>query len=70
MVEFLVRAHGVCIIPGSSCGANGYVRVAFGNLQPDACWEAAARLRAGLEQLCKEGMAAVEQVPLAGIVAR
>ncbi len=69
MVEYLVRMHGVCIIPGSSCGARGYVRVAFGNLQPGACREAAARLRAGLEQLCREGMAAVEQVPLAGIVA-
>lgn len=61
-----MRAHGVCIIPGTSCGAPGFVRVAFGNLQTDICREAARRLRAGLEQLRTEGMRAVRQVPLAG----
>ena len=65
VVEWLVRVHAVCIIPGSSCGAPGYVRVAFGNLQPGACREAARRLRAGLEQLRAEGAQAVRQVPLA-----
>lgn len=67
VVEWLVRVHGVCLIPGSSCGAPGYVRVAFGNLQPSACREAAGRLRAGLEQLCADGMADVRRVPLVGI---
>jgi aspartate/methionine/tyrosine aminotransferase len=67
VVEWLVRVHGVCIIPGSSCGASGYVRIAFANLQPDVCREAAARLRSGLEQLCTQGMSALQQAPLTGI---
>lgn len=50
-VEWLIAQHGVCIIPGTACGAPGHVRVAFANLRPDVCEEAAARLRAGLTQL-------------------
>jgi len=53
-VAWLVEKHGICLIPGSSCGAPGYVRVAFGNLQPDVCNLAAARLKTGLEQLVEE----------------
>lgn len=67
MVEWLVREHAVCIIPGSSCGAPGYVRIAFANLEQEVCREAAARLRRGLEQLCAQGMAAVLETPLSGI---
>ena len=51
----------------SSCGAPGYIRVAFANLEQDVCREAAARLRRGLEQLCSQGMSAVLQAPLGGI---
>eukprot|EP00878_Enallax_costatus_P016901 GHUV01017742.1.p1 GENE.GHUV01017742.1~~GHUV01017742.1.p1 ORF type:complete len:450 (+),score=122.28 GHUV01017742.1:1027-2376(+) len=53
VVEWLIKEHGVCIIPGSACGAPGYVRVAFANLQPEQCEVAAARLKAGLKQLVK-----------------
>ncbi len=66
-MEWLVRKHAVCIIPGSSCGAPGYVRIAFANLEQEVCREAAARLRRGLEQLYLQGMSAVLQAPLAGI---
>lgn len=51
VVAWLVNTHGVCVLPGSSCGAAGHVRVAFANLQPELCREAAARLKAGLTQL-------------------
>jgi len=51
VVEWLIQEHGVCVIPGSACGAPGYVRVAFANLQLAQCEVAAARLKGGLHQL-------------------
>ncbi|CAL5223689.1 g6241 [Coccomyxa viridis] len=68
VVEWLVREHGVCVIPGSACGAAGYIRAAYANLQPEACREAGQRLKQGLQQLVAEGMAALEAVPLTGAV--
>ena len=59
VVEWLVKEHGVCVIPGSSCGVPGYIRVAFANLEEAACQKAADRLHAGLQQLVSEGMEAV-----------
>jgi len=59
VVEWLIQEHGVCIIPGSACGAPGYVRVAFANLKPDQCQVAAGRLKAGLQQLARVAAAAV-----------
>lgn len=56
VVEHLIKEHGVCVIPGSSCGAPGYIRVAFGNLEPAACREAAVKLKAGLERLIQNGL--------------
>jgi aromatic aminotransferase len=56
VVEWLVREHRVCLIPGSSCGCPGYIRVAFANLWPEDCRLAAARLKAGLQQLVAEGL--------------
>lgn len=53
VVEWLIQEHGVCIIPGSACGAPGYVRVAFANLKPEQCKVAAGRLKAGLQQLVR-----------------
>ena len=66
MVEWLVRKHGVCVIPGSACGAAGYIRAAYANLQPDACRDAGQRLKQGLLQLAAEGMGALEDAPLTG----
>lgn len=60
VVAWLVEKHGICLIPGSSCGAPGYVRVAFGNLQPDVCKIAAARLKTGLEQLVEGRRSEIE----------
>lgn len=54
-VAWLVEEHGVCLIPGSACGAPGFVRAAYANLAPAACLEAAARLRRGLEELVAAG---------------
>jgi aspartate/methionine/tyrosine aminotransferase len=53
VVEWLIQQHGVCIIPGSACGAPGYVRVAFANLKPEQCKVAAGRLKAGFQQLVR-----------------
>jgi len=50
-VEWLVRHAGVCLVPGSSCAAPGYVRCSFGNLPPERMPAAAARLREGLARL-------------------
>ena len=55
-VEWLVRRHGVCLIPGSSCGSPGHVRGSFANLAPPACAEAAGRLAAGLDELARFGL--------------
>ena len=67
-MEWLVRKHGVCVIPGSACGAAGYIRAAYANLQPDACLEAGGRLKQGLQQLVAEGMDALRDAPLTGAV--
>jgi aromatic aminotransferase len=57
VVEWLVKKHKVCVIPGSSCGVRGYIRAAFANLEPELCGEAAARLKVGLTELVEHGMA-------------
>lgn len=57
VVRWLAYKHGVCIIPGSACGAPGYVRVAFANLEEEQCRVAAGRLQKGLEELVTKGMA-------------
>lgn len=56
VVEWLIKKHGVCVIPGTACGSPGHIRVAFGNLRPDLCGAAAAKLRNGLSQLVREGL--------------
>ncbi|CAK0907943.1 unnamed protein product [Prorocentrum cordatum] len=55
----LELAIQVCVIPGSACGAPGTVRVCYANLVPERCREAAARLQAGLRELCERGAAAL-----------
>ena len=51
VVEWLVKRHGVCLVPGSACGSPGRVRAAFANLEPRECERAAARLARGVEEL-------------------
>lgn len=54
--EWLVRKHRICVIPGSSCGLPGGLRVAFANLQENDCREAARRLQNGFDDLFKQGV--------------
>eukprot|EP00894_Picocystis_sp_ML_P001855 jgi/Pico_ML_1/52372/g3084.t1 len=54
VVQWLVEKHGICVIPGSSCGSPGWIRVAYANLEPEACAEAAGQLKRGLEELVKD----------------
>jgi len=54
VVERLVKEFKVCIIPGSSCGSPGYIRVAFANVTEEECEEACKRLERGLECVLKE----------------
>ena len=61
VVEWLVKKHKVCVIPGTSCGCPGHARVAFANVEPKACAEAAKRLKTGLQELAEEGMAVVRR---------
>lgn len=39
VVEWLAKKHGVCVIPGSACGAPGHIRVAYANLEVAAIAE-------------------------------
>jgi aspartate/methionine/tyrosine aminotransferase len=61
VVRWLVARAGVCVLPGSSCQAPGWLRVAFANLPPAACAAAAARLGAGLAELKARGGAALDE---------
>ncbi|MQL85581.1 hypothetical protein Taro_018101 [Colocasia esculenta] len=56
VVEWLVKKHKVVVIPGSSSGGKGYIRISFGGLKESDCVIAAQRLRRGLEELVSEGM--------------
>ncbi|KAL8522356.1 hypothetical protein ACS0TY_012481 [Phlomoides rotata] len=56
VVRWLVKKHGVVLIPGSSSGCPGYVRVSFGGLVEDKCRFASERLKKGLQQLVNEGL--------------
>ena len=51
IVEWLVKRHGVCLVPGSACGSPGRIRAAFANLEPRECERAAGRLARGVEEL-------------------
>jgi len=55
IAERLVLEHDIAVIPGSSCGMPGYIRVCFANLPKDKFAEAAARLGRGLKALCSSG---------------
>ncbi|KAI5660560.1 hypothetical protein M9H77_29353 [Catharanthus roseus] len=59
VVRWLARKHGIVIIPGSSSGCPGYVRISFGGLMEEDCQIASDRLRKGLEELVNHGMRSV-----------
>lgn len=72
VVAWLIREHGVCVIPGSACGCPGFIRAAFANLKREVCADAADRLRRGLERLVEVGPAvlAAGEVRKEGVVVR
>jgi aromatic aminotransferase len=55
--ERLVRDYGVAVIPGSFCGAPGWIRVCYANLPPERCTIAARRLADGLRAIVQEAEA-------------
>lgn len=61
VLQWLVKKHKICVIPGSACGYPGYIRVAFANLLPRDCKVAAGRLRSGLEELVSRGIDGVKK---------
>uniref|UniRef100_A0A1D1XXG5 Aspartate aminotransferase n=1 Tax=Anthurium amnicola TaxID=1678845 RepID=A0A1D1XXG5_9ARAE len=56
VVQWLVKRHKVVVIPGSSSGGSGHIRISFGGLKEADCAVAAERLRRGLEELVNVGM--------------
>ncbi|PKA46785.1 Bifunctional aspartate aminotransferase and glutamate/aspartate-prephenate aminotransferase [Apostasia shenzhenica] len=56
VVQWLVRRHGVVVVPGSASGVAGCIRISFGGLKKADCEVAAGRLRKGLEELVADGM--------------
>ncbi|XXG47488.1 hypothetical protein AAC387_Pa02g2127 [Persea americana] len=56
VVRWLVRTHGVVVIPGCASGGPGYIRISFGGLKEADCEVAAGRLKRGLEELVRDGM--------------
>eukprot|EP00890_Picochlorum_soloecismus_P006017 jgi/Picsp_1/6416/NSC_03764-R1_transaminase transferring nitrogenous groups len=60
VVEWLVKKHKVCVIPGSSCGCPGHIRVAFANLGEKDCDVAAGRLEKGLNELKEHGIQVID----------
>jgi katanin p60 ATPase-containing subunit A1 len=62
VVRWLCEAHKVALIPGSACGQPGHVRVCYANLTLEKTREAAARLRAGMEQLVADPQVVANRV--------
>ena len=56
VVQWLLNRHGVILIPGSSSGSPGHIRISFGGLKEADCLVAAERLKKGLEELVSSGM--------------
>eukprot|EP00055_Hartaetosiga_balthica_P003219 m.6968 g.6968 ORF g.6968 m.6968 type:complete len:389 (-) comp2684_c0_seq1:510-1676(-) len=53
---WLAHKHHVAVVPGSACGMRGYIRVAYANLSPQDCEEAAQKLRDGLIEMRENGL--------------
>ena len=54
MMKWMAYVHGVCVIPGSSCGAPGHFRVCYANLPAETFATAVERLQAAVEEICDE----------------
>lgn len=51
IAERLIKQFGIAIIPGTFCGAPGWIRICYANLPPDECIIAAQRLEHGLQSV-------------------
>ncbi|KAG0599622.1 hypothetical protein M758_12G166500 [Ceratodon purpureus] len=56
IVRWLVKKHGVSVIPGSASGGPGFIRISYGGLTEEKCRLAASRLNKGLQELVDHGM--------------
>ena len=56
IVRWLVKKHGVSVIPGSASGGPGFIRISYGGLTEEKCRVAASRLNKGLQELVDHGM--------------
>ena len=56
LVRWLMKKHGVSVIPGSASGGPGFIRISYGGLTEERCKLAAARLNQGLQDLVDHGM--------------
>lgn len=56
IVRWLVKKHGVSVIPGSASGGPGFIRISYGGLTAERCRKAAGRLNKGLQDLVDNGM--------------
>eukprot|EP00262_Sarcandra_glabra_P022022 TRINITY_DN9543_c0_g1_i1.p1 TRINITY_DN9543_c0_g1~~TRINITY_DN9543_c0_g1_i1.p1 ORF type:complete len:395 (-),score=60.94 TRINITY_DN9543_c0_g1_i1:140-1324(-) len=56
VIRWLLRRHGVAVIPGCASGGPGFIRISFGGLRESDCEVAAGRLKKGLEELVRDGM--------------
>ena len=56
VVCWLVRRHGVVVLPGSACGGPGCIRITYGAVTFAQCQVAAKRLKKALEELITDGM--------------
>ena len=51
VAERLIQQYGIAVIPGTFCGAPGWIRICYANLPPDQCTIAAQRLQHGLQSM-------------------
>ena len=51
VAERLIQHYGIAVIPGTFCGAPGWIRICYANLPPDVCVRAARRLELGLQSM-------------------
>ncbi|CAN0878309.1 Aromatic aminotransferase ISS1 [Linum grandiflorum] len=56
VVRWLVKKHGLVLVPGGACGCPGHLRISFGGLVEDDCRAAGKRLKLGLQELVSHGM--------------
>jgi len=53
-ISFLAREHGLLVLPGSAFGLSGHLRLSYGGIAtPQMAEDVAARLRVGVQQLCR-----------------